>query len=55
MNALRYREIARELGITTNSVSTLLARAVRKLESVLPNRKAPPQAEERNRLGKTLQ
>lgn len=55
MNAFRYREIARELGITTNSVSTLLARAVRKLGAVLGNSTVQHPIQERNRLGKTLQ
>ena len=35
MTALKYREIAEELDISTNSVSTLLARALRKLQKVL--------------------
>ena len=35
MTALKYREIAEELGISTNSVSTLLARALRKLQKLL--------------------
>jgi RNA polymerase sigma-70 factor (ECF subfamily) len=55
MNALRYREIARELGITTSSVSTLLARAVRKLGAVLGAPGAPWPVQEGGRLGKTLQ
>lgn len=32
LEALKYREIAEQLGITTNSVNTLLARALRKLQ-----------------------
>jgi len=32
LEALKYREIAERLGITTNSVNTLLARALRKLQ-----------------------
>ena len=34
MHGHKYREIAAHLGISTNSVSTLLARAVRKLQKV---------------------
>jgi RNA polymerase sigma factor (sigma-70 family) len=54
MDSLRYREIAGELGITTNSVSTLLARAVRKLSAALGVPAGQP-LPERRRLGKTLQ
>jgi len=32
LEALKYREIAEQLGISMNSVNTLLARALRKLE-----------------------
>jgi RNA polymerase sigma factor (sigma-70 family) len=32
MEAMKYREIARQLGISSNSVNTLLARALRKLQ-----------------------
>ncbi|MCI0422598.1 MAG: RNA polymerase sigma factor [Acidobacteria bacterium] len=35
MEALKYREIADQLGISTNSVTTLLARALRKLQRVM--------------------
>jgi RNA polymerase sigma factor (sigma-70 family) len=35
LEALKYREIADQLGISMNSVNTLLARALRKLQSAL--------------------
>src|SRR4051812_41624947 len=35
MESLKYREIASELGISINSVATLLARALRKLEQTV--------------------
>lgn len=34
LEALKYREIADQLGISVNSVNTLLARALRKLQQV---------------------
>lgn len=43
IEALKYREIARQLGISPNSVNTLLARALRKLQAAFgrkPVRKA---------------
>jgi DNA-directed RNA polymerase specialized sigma24 family protein len=35
MQSLKYREIARLLGISRNSVNTLLARALRKLQAAV--------------------
>ncbi len=38
MEALKYREIAGQLGISPNSVNTLLARALRKLQKAVAER-----------------
>ena len=35
LEALKYREIAEQLGISMNSVNTLLARALRKLQQAI--------------------
>jgi RNA polymerase sigma factor (sigma-70 family) len=35
LEALKYREIAEHLGISMNSVNTLLARALRKLQTAM--------------------
>jgi RNA polymerase sigma-70 factor (ECF subfamily) len=39
MEALKYREIAQRLGISANSVNTLLARALRKLQMAMKSNK----------------
>jgi len=41
MEALKYREIAAQLGISANSVTTLLNRALRKIQAAVA---APPEA-----------
>jgi len=40
MEALKYREIAGQLGINPNSVNTLLARALRKLQKAVAERRS---------------
>ena len=40
MQAMKYREIAAHLGISPNSVNTLLARALRKLQQTAPGKPA---------------
>jgi RNA polymerase sigma factor (sigma-70 family) len=39
LEALKYREIAEQLGISMNSVNTLLARALRKLQQAMGQQK----------------
>ena len=41
MESLKYSEIAAHLGITSNSVSTLLARALRKLQAAVSRKDSP--------------
>ncbi len=55
--ALKYREIARQLGISPNSVNTLLARALRKLQAAFgrkPVKSAASQEIDGHAFSKTL-
>ena len=56
MESLKYREIASELGISINSVATLLARALRKLTQtvILPSHSISAGEEVGRRVQKTL-
>ncbi len=58
LDALKYREIAAQLGISVNSVNTLLARALRKLQKWAGQRGNGPRTQRRNdapRIRQTLQ
>lgn len=56
MESLKYREIASELGISINSVATLLARALRKLTQtvILPSHSITSREEVARRVSETL-
>ncbi len=55
--SLKYREIGEELGIATRAVSTLLARALAKLQAAVERKRAglPFQTRTRRVTAKTLQ
>jgi RNA polymerase sigma factor (sigma-70 family) len=57
LSALKYREIAERLGISGNSVNTLLARAIKKLQKAVsqPQRERALVHSVQNGLRKTLQ
>jgi RNA polymerase sigma-70 factor (ECF subfamily) len=57
MEAMKYREIATQLGISTTSVNTLLARALRKLQRAVENDLDKPSSEinAQKNCSKTLQ
>lgn len=56
LSSLKYREIGEELGITTRAVSTLLARALAKLQMAVKRKQAEQIHSRTNReIPKTLQ
>jgi RNA polymerase sigma-70 factor (ECF subfamily) len=57
LSAMKYREIAAQLGISGNSVNTLLARAIQKLQKAAgrPPRERPLTHSLKNGVSKTLQ
>jgi RNA polymerase sigma-70 factor (ECF subfamily) len=52
LEAMKYREIAEQLGISVNSVNTLLSRALRKLQDAMSQ--TEPEKGKHNAEGKTI-